>query len=365
MKVLVVSAKLNIGGAQSVAANIAKYADDSMKFDYLVFGDEIGEYEEMIINKGNRVLHFPVANNQTFGFLKRLIRLMKEEKYDAVHAHTMFNCGVVMLAAKISGVPCRVSHSHTIAIEGKTSLVRRIYNICMRALICKCGNEYVACGVEAGYALYGKKWFDKYGTVIKNGIDFDSYAYSEHNRSVIREKYNLNGKFVIGHVGHYETVKNQVFLIDIFKRIKEEKSNAVLLLFGEGSKRAFLESEIEKRNLQNDVFLMGNINNVNEVLSAFDVFAFPSLFEGTPLALIEAQANGIPCVISDAIPPDACIKDDIVRLSLSDVDTWIKMINDSKRNINSIQISNLVTNYEDVNESMRKIYNMYSKYVEG
>ena len=365
MKVLEVCAKLNIGGAQLFAANIAKYADPSMEFCYLVFGPEEGEYEAGI-RKGhphNRIIHIDPPDRNYFRFVFFLVRLIRKERFDAVHAHTMFNCGLVMLAARLAGAPGRISHSHTVKDDSGNGFSRRLYKAVMRLLIRENATDFCACGYEAGAALYGKDWFQRHGTVIRNGIDVEAFRFSEDNRLRVRRRYGVEDRFVIGHVGHYVKVKNQEYLIRLMPGILKKQQNAVLLLFGDGSERSGLEALIQSENLSGSVRLMGNVSNVGEILSGFDVFAFPSLYEGTPLSLIEAQTNGLPCVISDRIPGDACITSRITRLSLTDSESeWVKCILSARRNENDASAYEVTRKYGSVESTMEELYALFRKY---
>lgn len=364
MRILEICGNLNIGGAQLVAANISRYAENTMKFDYLVFGDRIGEYEHDVMEKGNRVLHIPEIGGRYFHYFKYLRKLMRDNHYDVVHCHTMFNCGIAMLAAKLEKVPGRLSHSHTISTDEKRSPLRLLYNKIMQVLIRICANQYLACGMTAGKVLYGDKWFARHGTVIPNGINVAAYQYSAENRLRIRKQYHWENSFVVGHVGHYVDVKNQAFLIQLAPEIKAIRENAEIVLFGEGENRERLSDEIKALRVDDYVHLMGNVDNIHEVLSAMDVFAFPSLYEGTPLALIEAQANGLPCIISAAVPGDACILNDIVALELQDEEErWVSAICGACRT-NSAKKAEIVSErYGDVRSSMNAIYQIFNKFV--
>lgn len=362
MKILEVCAKLNIGGAQAVAANIAKYAPDDMEFVYVVFGDDVGEYEADIIAKGNRIIHIPSPAYGRLKFFRNLMKIMKTEKFDAVHCHTMYSCGTAMLAARLCGIKGRISHSHTAKDEAKQTAYRKFYKKLMRFFTRTCGNEWLSCGLDAGRELYGEKFFSKRGVIIKNGIDISRYAYSEETAGAIKKKYNVEGKFVIGHVGHYVNVKNQAFLIEMMPEIIRRKPNAVLMMFGEGDNRAKLEVLIKEKRMEEYAFLMGNVNNIHEVLSAFDVFAFPSLYEGTPLSLIEAQANGVPCLISDRIPDDACLTALITKLSIENSECWIEHICNAKRDNSLAYVDALREKYEDIQVSMAKLYDIFREY---
>lgn len=363
MNILEISAKLNIGGAQAVAANICKYADETMRFYYVVFGDDVGEYEKDIISRGHTVIHMKSPKGNVLRYCKSLTELMKKEKIDVVHSHTMFNCGFVMFAGWLAGVPGRISHSHTINDDAKSTFFRKQYKNLMRLLMKRFGTDWCACGISAGNILYGEKWFNQHGTVIRNGIDVDRYKFDDDIRKQIRNQYSIDNKFAICHIGHYVTVKNQVFLIRMMKPLLESKPDAVLLLFGEGEDRELLKKEIENLGLEKSVFLMGNVNNISEILSAMDVFVFPSLFEGTPLALIEAQTNGISCVISDAVPEDACITENVIKLSLQDdINNWINAVLNARRNDPLDAVNQVSQNYGTIMTSMQTLYSIFEKY---
>lgn len=360
-KILILCAKLNIGGAQLAAANISRFSGGRFRCHYIVFGDEVGEYEQEILDRGDLVFHYPSPKQGFAAFLRRLYAQMKRERYLAVHCHTLHNCGLVMPAALLAGVPCRISHSHTTKEECAESLPRKVYRSAMRTLIRLFSTEYFACGTAAGHTLYGKGWFDRRGTVIPNGIDAAAYGFSPENRALIRRRYELGDRFVVGHVGHYVPVKNQSFLIRLMPRLLQLRPDAVLLLFGEGEDRAALAALIDELELSDSVRLMGNVRNIRQVLSAFDVFVFPSLFEGTPLALLEAQANGLPCLISEAIPDDACLTDDIRRLPSNPQD-WAKAIAGAKRTALEDRSHILLQHYESIHDSMARIYGVMKTY---
>lgn len=363
MRILEVCAKLNIGGAQKVAANIGLYADPSFSFTYLVYGDDIGAYEQSLLDKGCAIVHWPEPRENPGRYFRSLTRLIRREGFDAVHCHTMFSCGIVMLAAWLAGAPGRISHSHTVLESVGGEGKRRLYHFAMRLLMRGCATDFLACGEAAGEALYGKRWFKKRGKVIPNGIDMDLFAYSDNARSKIRAQYALSDRYVIGHVGHYIDIKNQAFLINLMPRILLKRPDALLLLFGEGPDREALSSLIEEKKLSRQVRLMGNVSNVHEVLSALDVFAFPSRFEGTPLSLLEAQINGLPCVISEGVPPDACVLKSIVRLPLTGAeDRWIDAILSGRRDGSLDAAAAVRSRYADCKSAARQLTAVFNKY---
>lgn len=357
IKVLIVASKLRIGGAERVAADIGFNADKNIfEIHYLVFGDEVGEYEPELESCGCKIIHIPEPSESFANYLKNLKKLIDENQYNVIHAHTMFNIGWAMLVGRLCGVPVRVAHSHSQLLE-KRNIKIRIYEAIMRFLILTCSTDLVACGEAAGERLYGKRAFKKKGQLILNGIDCKSFAYSEDRRTRARGRLKLEDSFIIGHAGHLVPVKNQTFLIELMPEILKENPNTFLLLLGEGSDRKKLEQRISELQLEENIIMTGNVKNVPDYLSAMDVFAFPSLYEGMPLTLIEAQANDLPCIVSDRIPHDAFVTELVKAISLENKEAWLSALVSAKRPLNNSTIGSEF----DVSNAMNKIYNIYKK----
>lgn len=324
--VLQLPGRLNIGGAERVATDIGLHADPSdYEIHYIVFGEEIGEFEQELSDHGCRIFHWPEPSRSYICFFFRLQRLMKQYPYTVIHAHTMFNAGWAMLAAKQCGVPIRITHAHSTLDNGR-SLKKQAYESLMRKLILQNATDLIACGDAAGIRLYGAKAYKERGIRILNGIDVGRYAFDEESRRKIRAELKIENDFVIGHVGHLARVKNQVFLIRLLPQILENKPDAKLLLLGDGSDRDMLERTVRESGLADRVIMTGNVNNVQDYLSAMDVFAFPSLFEGMPLSIVEVQANGLPCILSTGVPKDVYLTDLIRPLSLEEPAAWAEEI---------------------------------------
>ncbi len=361
MRVLEIAASLRIGGAEKIARDIGYHIDsDLFQTDYIVFGDEIGEYEEDLIAKGCSVYHLPEPSTSYIKYLKTLYGLIKENKYSVVHSHTMFNSGWAMLVAKMCKVPVRISHSHSIDKQPGKSIIQRLYEKVMQLLITSCSTHYVGCGVRAGEILFGEKRYHKKGITILNGIETEMFAYKDAHCEEIRKKLGLEDSFVIGHSGHLAEVKNQSFLINMMPEILKRNKNVKLLLLGEGEDRQKLEKLIDDLDLSKNVIMTGNVMDVHKYLSAMDVFVFPSLYEGMPLSVIEVQTNGLPCVMSDTVPPDVVLTDLITRLSLNiSTEMWIDAICNSKRS-DPCKYEEIVDNLGlDSKKMVKKIADIY------
>lgn len=333
-KVLIIAGGLQIGGAERVAANISKYAPEGeFEFHYVVFEGIENVYGPEIEAAGGRVFTIPSPAKGYVAYLKNISRLIREHRYVAVHSHTMFNSGLNLAAARFLGVPVRIAHSHTTRTERKVSAVQKGYEQFMRMLIRICATDLLACGVEAGHWMFGKNAFDQKGIVISNGIDTHAFAFSEDARWQIRSMHHVEDRFVIGHSGTLLPLKNQEFLIRLLPEILKKRPNAVLMLLGNGEEdyRNDLKQLAAELQVLDRVVFCGGVSNVHTYLSAFDVFAFPSLREGTPLALIEAQTNGLPCIISDRIPKDVHLTDLIQALPLEDEAAWVEQLCGAQR----------------------------------
>lgn len=335
-KVLIIAGALHIGGAEKVAVNLSKYAPkEEFLFDYLVFEGYENVYGAEIEERGGRVFTLPSPSKGYLRYCRSLAELIRENGYSVVHSHTQFNSGLNLAVAKRCGVPIRIGHSHTTKTERKVSLPQKLYEAAMRVLLRRYSTHLLACGEEAGVWMFGKKAFSECGRVIKNGIDAAAFAYSPEVREAIRASADIpKDAFVIGHAGTLLPLKNQEFLIRLLPRIKERIPNAMLLLLGAGTvdEKSRLQCIADECGVSGSVLFGGGVGNVNEYLSAMDVFAFPSLREGTPLALLEAQANGLPCIISDRIPRDAALTDLVRPVRLEDEDEWIDLICTARRN---------------------------------
>ncbi len=336
--VLQVCGSLRVGGIE----NVVKYIGldlDKKKYhvDYVVFDRKTEAYEPELTAHGCKVYHISKPSNGYVHYMKNLKKIMLEKKYDVVHCHTMFSSFWALWVAKRMKIKKRVVHSHNYkTLGGKESLqhklIVRMYEYIMRGLIRKLSTDCIACSQAAGEFFFGKKCFRCRGNLIRNGIDIDRFKYDDDKRKIIRNKYGLAENFVIGNSARFTSVKNQMFLIDMFPELLKVCPQAKMLLVGQGEQLEEVKEKCRKMGIQDKVIFPGAVMNIEDYLSAMDVYVFPSLYEGMPLSIIEVQANGLPCVISDSVPPDVFLTDLIHPLSLNDEqDKWIKTIIKAKR----------------------------------
>jgi glycosyltransferase involved in cell wall biosynthesis len=256
---------------------------------------------------------------------KNLKKIIMDNNINVVHTYTYYNSVFSLFAAKISGVRIRIVHSHNTMSEPKPSIIKKIYFMISKIGIDIFANRFVACGRDAGRALF-MPWREF--EVVNNGIDIDNFLYSKNYRNSIRKELKINHEeIVIMHAGRFAEVKNHEFLIDVFAEYQKINHNSRLILVGDGPLKSKIENKVEDLKLSESVMFLGLRSDVNRIYSASDLFLFPSLFEGLPVVLVEAQANGIKCLISDNIDKSTRLTDCIDFYSLSlNSEQWAKKI---------------------------------------
>ena len=340
-KILILAASLEVGGAEKFCQQLALYAPPEYEFHYLVFHAETGAYEAALLARGCKIFHWQKPGKNYGKYLKKLVNLMKTEGYSCVHAHNMFGCGLCMLSGRLAGVPVRIAHAHSELREG--GLCRRVYESAMAFLIRRFATHRLACSAEAGRRLFGvSQW-----RTVPNGIRREEFAFSPIDRARIRRELGLNQAVVIGHAGHLNAVKNQRFLLELLPKLRKY-GDFRLLFLGDGPDREMLSERISKQNLKEYVILHGNTEEMGPFYSAMDLFCLPSLYEGMPLALLEARCNGLPCFVSEHVRyRDPGVK----AFPLSDPDAWVTEL--------SAASGRIPGQVPDIQETLAQIYEIY------
>ncbi len=323
-KVLIVNT-VNTGynGITSVMMNYVRRTCHKIQYDFVLCGQVEEEIAEELKKLGNdlfmpecsRVKSSPVY----FVWLKKVL---KSKQYDAIHVHG--NSGTMYLeiaAAKQAGIPVRIAHSHNTTCKFK--FVHRM----LKPLLNRTLTNAIACSEQAG------KWlFDRNYTVLQNGIDIADFSFSQTTRDEYRKLMHLEGKYVIGHIGRMDVEKNQMYLLRVFEKYIEQDENAHLLLIGDGSMRQEIEQYIKEHDLLARVHVLGRRADAAQLYQCMDVLVLPSLWEGLPVTLIEAQTAGLPCIASDCVTKDANITGNIryVGIRDTDIENWIQELKNAK-----------------------------------
>jgi glycosyltransferase involved in cell wall biosynthesis len=299
-------------GLESMLMNYYRNIDRSqIQFDFLTHRSEEGAYDKEIIALGGRVYHAPRLYPQNYmTYFKYMQDFFKTHpEYKILHAHIDTMSAFPLYAAKKNNIPVRIAHSHTSKLDRD---VKYPIKYIAKKLVPYFANEYYACGKMAGEFLFGSRKFQ----IIHNAIDLNKYRFSKKTREEERHKLGLEDEIVVGHVGRYCYIKNQSFLLDVFKKVLKKKANAKLLLIGKGDDEKALRNKVIELGIADKVLFLLDRPDVEKLYQAMDIFIMPSLFEGVPVVGIEAQANGLPCIVSDKISEEILLTKNISSISL-------------------------------------------------
>ena len=317
IRVLAVVYRLIPGGLENRLMDIIRNIDTSrVVIDVFSYHPEAGIYDEEVKRFGGRVFYNPPLNVKNMLWYVRYFKRFLEAhpEYRIVHAHQDAWCSVFCKGAYLAGVPVRIAHSRTaLASNSLTNFIKNINKLPTK----RYDNYLFAVSEKAGRWLYGDKAFDAGRVEIwPNSIEARRFYYDPAVREAVRAENNWNGKYVVMHVGNFTLPKNHPFILEVFSRVRERDRDALLVLVGDGD-RARINGLIESNGCGDAVQLLGTRTDVNRLLQGGDVFLFPSIYEGLPGALVEAQAAGLPCVISDTIAREVHITPNLKILSLS------------------------------------------------
>ncbi len=327
MRVLQVFGRMNRGGAESIIMDLYRNIDRSkIQFDFIVHTEEECVYDKEIRALGGNIYSVPrYSGKNHFSYVKAWEKFFEDHpEYNIIHGHIHSIASVYLNIAKKYGLTT-ICHSHT-ATEpsGVIGFIKMVYQRPLR----NCAHWLFACSDVAGQWLYGLDC-DKRDNyfVLKNAIDTEKYVYNCDVRNKVRKELGLTGKFVLGHVGRFIEAKNHMYLIDIFKYYHKNNPESVLLLVGDGELRGKIEKKIADEKLQESVVMTGVRSDVNELLQAMDCFVFPSIIEGLPVSVVEAQTTGLRCVVSNEVTSEVIITDLVEKMPINiDAAFWSEKI---------------------------------------
>ncbi|MCD7809855.1 MAG: glycosyltransferase family 1 protein [Erysipelotrichaceae bacterium] len=359
IRVLHVVTYMGRGGLETMLMNYYRHIDrDKIQFDFLVHRDFEADYDSEILSLGGKIYHLPKLNPLSLNYRKQLDSFFKQHKeYKIVHVHQDCLSAIVLKVAKKAEISVRIAHSHS---SSQDKNVKYLIKLFYRQFIPKYATDLFACGREAGDWMFKEKNYH----VVRNAISSKDYIYKSNIRMKIREDLNLKNDFTIGLVGRFSYPKNHDFLLDIFNELVNINPNSKLLLVGDGDLRLQIEEKINKLTLKDKVILTGVRTDISDLLQAMDVFVMPSLYEGLPLSIIEAQASGLPCFISDKVPIE-CKKTDLVtQISLSESpEYWAKQILHTKDIERRNTYEEIVESGFDIEENAKLLQEFYIRKV--
>lgn len=317
VRILQVLGCLDRGGAETMVMNLYRSMDASkLQFDFVVHTKSKGAYDSEVKKLGGRIYHAPrycVLNHvQYVMWWKKFLR--NHSEYKVMHAHIRSTAAIFLSIAKHME-RITIAHSHSTSNgAGFQGMVKDIWQWPIRYV----ADYLFSCSDEAGKWLFGKRAVQGSNyRIIPNGIDCRQFAYSEIERGKVREELGIEGNcFVIGHIGRFHEAKNHKFLLQVFKKILGKTSNARLLLVGDGKLRKEMEQRCKSLGISEQTIFAGLQPHPERFYQAMDIFLFPSLWEGLPMSVIEAQVAGLPCIISDKITGNAQLTDLVMYESI-------------------------------------------------
>lgn len=350
--------KLNAGGAETLVMNIFRHIDRNMyQFDFLLFNDTKGFYDEEVKSLGANLYY--TGNIKRVGirkYLKELISFFSSHDIDVVHSHMDWQGGFIAYAAYKAGIKKIVIHSHANQKMFDVDLLHHFLIEFNKYLIKKYATHCISCSKEAGESLF-KKDFD----ILRNGIDLNRFLYPNQEMiKKLKDELNISDTdIILGNVGSLSENKNQLFLINILNKLISINKNYKLILVGDGPVRKEIEQKIEEMNLQANVILTGVRKEIPEIMHLFDLFLFPSKYEGLGIVAIEAQASQRYCLVSENVPHLIDLNINLVDFLPLNQQLWIdKILNYKKSNDKNIndKIINSKFNIEKTCESLIKVY---------
>lgn len=324
IKVLHIGLSSNVGGIETVVYNWLRNIDrEQIQFDFINVEDKPLAFEDEFIEAGCNVYKISSRKSDPLKSYRQLRDIMENNHYDFVHHHVM---GITwpeptLIAAEIPGT-LPVIHNH-IVFGWNNGLSRVVLNMIGHLRLRGCDYLKLACGYDAGNSVFPKDSFK----VINNGIDYQEKKFNSTFRDEIRDEYGIaEDTVLIGHVGRGSSQKNYPYILNTISKLNPRDKTVKFMLVGDIDKDESIRDGIKSLGISDKVIITGKVRNVERYYSAFDIFFFPSLYEGVSVSLIEAQCSGLPCVISRNIAKETEISDLINYVDIENADDGVNVL---------------------------------------
>lgn len=327
-RILCIVGSMNAGGAETFLMKLYRNIDRTQyQMDFCVAIKEPGIYDDEIRSLGGKILYtIPKSKGilKSFNAIKNIVSKNQYLYVMRVSQHSL--SGLELLAAKMGGAKTTIFRSSNTQTGGGR-LNRILHKICL-PITMYVPDVKIAPSTEAADFMFGKNSVKKRGAVIlPNALDTTVFAYNQESRNKLRAELGIEDNFVVGHIGRFSQQKNHEFLIEIFREIKKLRRNATLLLIGKGELMDKIQKQVDEEELGDSVKFLGVRKDVPALLSAMDIFVFPSFFEGMPNTVIEAQTSGLPCLVADTITKEAEVTKLVRFKGLHDTaDAWAEAV---------------------------------------
>lgn len=321
-RILIDGMSNNMGGIEKFVHTLYGILKEEHRVDFITVDQKI-PFEDEFKKNGSKIFRITPRYVSVRKYKRDINKVFRMGHYDILWFNkTTLSSIDCLRAAKKNGVAKIICHSHSSQnMGGKFTMLMHQMN---RRKIDRYVDQKIACSPEAAEWFFGKK--QENVILFRNAVDIKKYEPNQEVREEMRRELGVDHKFVMGHIGRFSPEKNHKFIIDIFQKTAEQ-TDARLLLCGDGALKEEIQNYVKEKALEDKVLFLGIRNDINKVLQAMDCIVFPSVFEGLPFALVEAQAAGVPCVVSDTVSPDAGITKLVTFMSLQDpVEKWSNTI---------------------------------------
>lgn len=358
---IIMTTPLGLDGISNMVLSYFKHFEQyQLKYELAVWNDIPEKICSEIESRGGIIHKLPHRKKNLIQYYRQLKALIRKGSYSLVHAHGNSSTLLIeMLAAKCAGVKVRIAHSHS------SMCTHILAHKILKPLFTLSYTKAFACSQKAGDWLFKDPYL-----IIKNAIELDKFVFKFDKRQKVRKALGINDRKVIGHIGNYTFAKNHDYLIDLFAALNKLDSSYSLVLIGEGERMIDIDAKIRKYGLNDYVLMLGIREDVPDLLQAMDLFLMPSRFEGLPLVLLEAQAAGLPCIVSDNITKEANLTGLINYVSIEQPpEVWANIIKDlhyGSRSQASIQAcKDLQEAGYDITLEAKKLEALYLSLIEG
>lgn len=363
-KILQVMSSLHRNGTETAIMNIYRNIDRTLyQFDFLIFDDQKMDFYDEIIALGGKVFVIPSRKKNIFGYIKRCWLFFKKyhKKYDIIHFNFCYlSLLLPFILARVYRIPKRIIHSHSSNyVGGKYNLI--LHKLFRRIDIKMC-NTYIACSKEAQKWFFNNTSANAKCEIILNGIDLQKFSYKPLIRKEYRKSLSIPDDTVaIGQVGYFDPVKNHMFTLKLIQYFKKKNRNIKVFFIGEGGS---LEKEIKEKiyefGLSDTIELLGRRNDISNIFQAIDILIHPSLFEGLPLTLVEAQTSGLRVLTSETVSKDSKCTDNISFLPINkNLSVWEKEITKYLMYNRQDQYSTLTNSNFNIKNTVKRFASYY------
>lgn len=333
IRVLQVVGRMDRGGIETMIMNLYRNIDrNKVQFDFLAHYGREAVYNDEIRAMGGHIYEMPALKDENhvyywriFSYIAALHKFFREHSYKIVHGHMTNTAAIYMPIARKYGATCLISHSHS--SHGKAGLLGKVTNILQKP-IRKNATDWFACSKAAAEWFYSKEDIASGKVhILANAVDAQKFRFSPGKRKEMRAELGVDGKIVIGCVARFRTEKNQVFLVDVLKKMAEMRDDVVVLFTGDGPEEEQVKQKMVEAGVQDKAIFLGMRTDIPDVMQAMDALAMPSIFEGLPVTGIEAQASGLRILASTGVTDEMNALGMVEYLSLEEpVSKWAEKL---------------------------------------